>query len=248
MYYDNLFSLGPLTGTNSSDDNPASRIGDGSINLNYALTSGTNIVSGEVEVTLTSGQAPQALVLALGVVVSGHRFILESEDVGGGNNATVLDFTVSGNQSRFIQDITPATTARRVWRLTVSGTVSGLAQMEASELQLATKVTMPRTPQVSVRRSRVRQFTRLDVPGGQPFTKRDGPNLRRTQMTVIATSGSELDTLTTFVEAIEGGESFTLVDDLGDQYWAELPQGEVPFPDEAGVYALEWTFREVNRD
>lgn len=248
IYYGNLFSLGVLSGTEDTADNPVRRIADGSVNLRYTLTSTVaSRASGEVEVTLTTAAAPDALVLVSGGTVSGHRWILESEDVGGGNNATILDFTISAQVDRFVREISGAT-ARRVWRLTVSGVSGVTTNQEPYEIQLGTKHQLPRSPEVGVARERVRQFTRVPIPGGQPFVKRDGPRLRRTTYRLVVLSGSEVTAAEDFVDAVQGGQAFTIVDDQAAQYYAELLRQDIPFPDEAGVYRMEFMFQETRAD
>lgn len=248
IFYGNLFALGVLSGSMNSYTNPVRRVADGSINLSYQLTSGlvSGLVGGAVAVTLPVAMAPDAFVLPKGSTASGHQYVLESEDVGGGNNATVFDFTLSGATDRFVQEISGAT-PRRVWRLTVNG-VSGLDHMSAREMQLASLLEMPRSPEVSVTRTRVRQFTRLPIAGGQPFVKRDGPRLRQTRFSFVVVSGAELLGVEAFVDDIEGGESFTITDDLAQTYWAELLGTEQPFDDEAGVYRVGLAVREIRAD
>lgn len=246
IYYDNLFSIGTLSGEHSTTDNPVRQVGDGSINLDYQVTSGTT-PTGFFQVTLPTAQAPDALVFARAELVSGHRIILESEDVGGGNNATILDFTLTSGVDRLVSGITGAT-ARRVWRLTISGVQAGLSQAQVHEAMLATKLELPRSPIVGVERARMRQFTRVPVPGGQPFVKRDGPRLRRTGYTFALTSGTQVSDVETFVDAVDGGQAFFLVDDLQQSYFAELLGTDVGFDDQAGEFGLQLTFLEVRAD
>lgn len=245
VYYDNLFSEGTLSGSNSTASNPVRQVADGSINLDYQVTSGVT-PSGEFQVTLGAARAPEALVLARGEVLSGMRFILESEDADGSNNATVLDFTLQADTDRFASGISGAT-ARRVWRLTISG-LSGQAQAQAHEIMLAEQLTLSRSPLLGVDRTRVRQFTRIPVPGGQPFVKRDGPRLRRTAYQFILSSGSQVTDVEDFVDAVEGGQAFFLSDDLGQQYFAELLGSDVQFDDQAGEYGVSLAFLEVRAD
>lgn len=243
VYHSNAFSLGVLSGTHNADDNPVSRVADGSVNLAYDVST-LAVTSGIVQVTLTTAARPDALVLTRGAAISGARFVLESEDVGGGNNATELDFTPSGNTVPLVQTISGGT-ARRVWRLTVSG---GTPPVQLHEVQLATAYQLPRSPQVQVTRTKVRQFTRIPIAGGQPFVKHDGPNLRRTLCTFILISGTEVTEAEAFVNAVEGGQAFTLVDDRAETYWAELLGADVPFQDEAGVFTWSPLFQEVSAE
>ncbi len=245
LYYSNLFGQGTLSGSNASTTNPVLRVSDGSVGLDYTPTSGAT-PSGLVQVTLSVAASPDALVMPSGNALSGTRFILESEDVGGGNNATVLDFTLAADAGAFVQDL-GVPTARRVWRLTVSG-LAAQAQMTAREFMLAEKLTLPRSPSVGVGRVRVRQFGRMPIVGGEPFVIRNGPPLRRTQYDVVAISGAEVSGLEAFVDAVDGGEFFYLIDDRSESYFAELLNGEVPFSDEAGVFQLNWTFQEIRAD
>jgi len=240
IYWGNFFAEGALSGSTSTDANPGRRVGDGSINLPYEATSGSP-PSGVIQVTLSEAKAPDAFVLVLGDVTSGTRFTLESEDLGGGNNATILDFTLTADTDRFVQTITGAT-ARAVWRLTV---VSGAAQASFRELQLASAQQLPRSPEVGIDRTRVRQFTRIPIPGGQPFVKREGPRLRRTLYSFVAISGLEVSGLERFADGVEGGDAFTLVDDLAAQYWSELVESDVGFPDQAGVFTMQLGFQEI---
>lgn len=241
-YYGNLFSLGTLSGSNSTSSNSVARIADGSISLDYQLTSGLT-PSGDIQVTLSTAQTASALTVPSGLAVSGHRFILESEDVGGGNNATILDFTLSSTSGTFVREFSGAT-ARKVWRLTVSGTLSG-SQFTTREVTLSDKLQFPRSPAVGVPRSSVRQFSRINIPGGQPFVKRDGPKLKRTAYTFVVLSGAERDSIDTWIEGIEGGEAFYFIDDEAGEYWAEVPDPPIPFQDEAGVHNLIMTFQEI---
>lgn len=243
-YHSNLFSSpGTLSGTHDASDNPAERVADGSVNLAYNAST-VAVTSGIVQVTLTTAARPDALVLARAGAISGARFILESEDVGGGNNATELDFTPASNTVPVVQTISGGT-ARQVWRLTVSG---GAPPVQLHEAQLATQYQLPRSPDLLVRRTKVRQFTRIAVAGGQPFVKRNGPGLRRTLCTFVLISGAEVTAAEAFVDAVEGGQAFTLVDDRAETYWAELLEAAVPFDDTAGVFTVSLTFQEISAE
>lgn len=247
IYHSNLYALGTLSGALDTDLNPVERVADGSVNLSYEAATSA-VASGEIQVTLVTAARPNALTLPRvdpGSAAS-VRFILESEDVGGGNNATELDFVVSDFSAPTVQAI-GAGTARRVWRLTVSG-AAGFGPVDVYEAQLATKYEFPRRPIVPVDRARVRQHTRFSIAGGQPFVKRDGPTLRRTLYTTMLTSGSQISGAEAFVDAVDGGQSFTLVDDRAETYWAEMLGSEIPFQDEAGVYTWSPLFQEVNAE
>jgi hypothetical protein len=243
-YHSNLFALGTLSGTYDSVTNPVRRIADGSINLPYTLASGAT-PTGQVLVTLTSAQLPEALAVPYSpATMSGLRFILESGPAAGGPWTTVLDVT-QGDVDRFVEEFT--TSGQVAWRLTVSGT-PGLPSFRPHEVMLAFKVEFPRTPQVGVARTRVRQYTRLPIPGGQPFVKRDGPRLRRTRYVCVAVSGSEVASMEELADALEGGQAFYFVDDLAQEYFAEMPEAEINFEDAAGVYTIQPVVLEVRAD
>lgn len=247
IYHSNSFALGTLSGERDTNLNPVERVADGSVNLPYEAAT-TTIVSSAIQVTLPTADRPD--VLALARVDPGSaasvRFILESEDVGGGNNATELDFTVSGFASPTVQTI-PGGTARRVWRLTVSG-IDGFGPVDVYEMQLATQYQIPRSHEVLVDRARIRQYTRVPIAGGQPFVKRDGPTLRRSLYTVVLVSGAQVSGAEALVDALDGGQSFTFTDDRSETYWAELLGQETPLPDEAGIYRWSPLFQEVNAE
>lgn len=247
IYYGNLFAEGTLSGGQDTTTNPVRRVADGSVNLDYSIMSGGAVTSGWVAVAMGSGVVPDALVFPKCSIVSGHMFSLESEDLDQSNRTTVLSYTASGTLDRLVLHLSGGETPRRVWRLWVSG-VSGLDAMTAREVQLATRLQFPRSVEVGVGRTLVRQFTRLPIPGGQPYTKRDGPALRRTRWTFSIISGSEVSGMQTWVRAVEGGSSFTVTDDLGDTYWSELLGPDQPFSDRAGVYGVDMTIQEVRAD
>ena len=244
VYHSNLFSSpGTLSGTHDANDNLVGRVADGSVNLAYDAST-VAITSGVMQVILTTAARPDALVLARAGAISGARFILESEDVGGGNNATELDFVPANNTVPLVQTISGGT-ARQVWRLTVSG---GTPPVQLYEAQLATQYQVPRSPELQVTRTRVRQFTRVPVAGGQPFVKRNGPGLRRTLCTFVLISGTEVTEAEAFVDAVEGGQAFTLVDDRAETYWAELLESDVAFNDNAGIFTVSLTFQEISAE
>lgn len=243
VYFANLFSEGVVSGSRDTTTNQARRVGDGSINLEYTATSGA-VPSGAFAVTMPTAVLPDSFVLASGVAPSGTLFILESEDADGSNNAAVVSATTAAQVESFAYDIPQGATPRRRWRVVVSG-VSGAAQLVVNEFMLATKFTFPRSPEVGVSRTRVRQFGRLAIPGGAPFVKREGGNLRRLSADFVVISGTELDSYHGFITEVEGGQAFYLTDDLGSSYWAELMGREQPQQDQAGVHRARLTFQEI---
>jgi hypothetical protein len=112
-------------------------------------------------------------------------------------------------------------------------------------MSLSNKFQFPRSPEVGVNRVKVRQFSRIHIPGGQPFVKKDGPVLKRTGYQLVAISGAEVDSINTWIDGVAGGESFYFKDDLASEYWAEVPEPPFPFQDEAGVDRLSVTVQEV---
>ncbi len=252
VYYDNLLLSGTLSGSEQSTDNPVRQVADGSINLGYTHTSDVSPTahSGSVYLTLTSPQEPATFILPRCELHSGMTLKLQSmDDVAETNLATVLTQEVSGELAFYKADLPGGGTPRAVWRILISG-ASGLVPAKVHEAQLAvTKTQFARSPQVEVARTRVRQFTRLAVPGGQPFVKRDGPRLRRTAYNFILISGVEADALRDFVDAVEGGEAFTFEDDQSACYWAELLGNDIPENDSAGVSSwAQLTFQEIKVD
>lgn len=244
-YHSNLFALGTLSGSHDSVTNPVRRIADGSINLPYTLASGAT-PTGQVLVVLSSAQLPEALAVPYAPSsISGFRFILESGPAAVGPWSTVLDATIAADTDRFVEEFT--TSAQLAWRLTVSG-MPGMAQFRPHEVMLSFKAEFPRPVQLGVARARVRQYTRLPIPGGQPFVKRDGPPLRRTRYVVVAVSGAEVQVLEDLVDALEGGQAFYFVDDLAHEYFAEMPEPEVPFDDSSGIYTVNPFILEVRAD
>jgi len=241
FYHSNLFALGTLTGTASGTFNPLRRIADGDIGLPYNFTTGDPPI-GSAELTLSGAALPVALVMVRMEQVSGYRLILESEDVGGGNNVTVIDDTLSDVFSA-VYPIS-GSSARRVWRLTLSG-VSGLAVARVYESMLASTYTFPRPVEVGVSRTRIRQCNRIDIPGGQPFTQQMGPMLRQNDYSFFAISGSEIDALEEFILAIDDGGSVYHEDDLGAAFWAEVFAKDLQLDDQAGVFGVQMTAREV---
>lgn len=246
FYYNDRFKLGTLSGSLDTNINPVERAADADMGMYYVATSGTP-PSGVVQVTLPSDALPHSLVIAKAAALSGYRLILESEDVGGGNNAVRVDETTGSGTSAVYAVSGGGGSARRVWRLTMSGT-SGLSPLWLYEAMLADLQLMPRSNAVGVERTRVRQFTRTPIPGGTPFVKRDGPRLRRTGYSFTVVSGSEVAGLEQFVDGIDGGEFFFHVDDRGEQYMAELLNPGQVFDDEAGVFSVRMSVQEVESD
>ncbi len=246
FYYNDRFRLGTLSGQTDSDTNPVERVADGDVGLYYVATSGAPPV-GIIQVTLPTDDMPHSLVVSKATTLSGLNLKLESEDVGGGNNAVRVNETVTSGVTSVVYAISGGSDARQVWRLTISGvTTSG--QLNVYEAMLADLQLMPRSNEVGVQRTRVRQFTRIAVPGGAPFTKRDGPRLRRTAYSFTVKDGAEVQALEAFVDGIEGGEFFFHVDDRGERYVAELASPGQVFSDAAGVYSVNMTVQEVETD
>jgi hypothetical protein len=245
VHYGNLLaSGGTLSGTESTDDNQVDRVADGSINLLYQAVSGLTD-AGTVTNTLDAAFQADSLSICDATGLSGYIVTVESEDVGGGNN--VVHLTTSAQSNQVLEVLTGVTTDRRVWRVTFSG-AAATELAKVAEVQLGQRQAFPRSPSLGVTRTRMRQFNRTEIPGGQPFVLRMGPLLRQSVYTFVAVSGSEVSGLETFVEAIDGGDMFTLEDDLGQSYCAELLGRAVDFADSAGIYTQSWTFREVKVD
>jgi hypothetical protein len=257
VYYNNLLLSGTLTGSNSTSANPVRLVDDGSINVAYALTSATTLQSGHVRVALTSAQAPAALSLPKCEIPSGYTLKLQSmtDPVTEAGLVTVVSATFTTMTRFFLVPITGAAVSLH-WRVMLSG-VSGLVPAQTHEVQLAQVAAIIGSVQLGVDRGHVLQKTRIPVPGGQPFVRRDGPKLDRTGYVLIAASGAyaaavsglaDQAVLQAFIEAVEGGDAFTLTDDLNRSYWAELLDGEVMERDDAGVSAWRLTFQEIQVD
>ncbi len=250
FYYNDRFRLGPLSGSTMADDNPVARIADGDVGLYYLVTSGDPPV-GVLQLTMPSGDpvGPTHLVIGKASNLNGYRLTLVSEDVDGGNqNNRVLVDLATDTYNYVVEVIGPAWSPRSVWRLTISGLTSGMEPAKLYEAMLADEQEMPRSNEVGVERTRVRQFTRIPVPGGTPFTKRDGPRLRRTGYSFKVLDGAEVAAMEAFVDAIEGGEFFFHIDDRAEQYMAELAGPGQVFSDTAGVYSINMTVQEVESD
>lgn len=251
FYHSDRLRLGTLSGQFSSVTNPVRRIADGSITLSYIATSGAT-PTGTFETRITSGQGsaenPTHFVIARGTPsVSGYRVIVTSEDLDGTNSATRLDVTLTSGVTYTVQALSGGV-ARRVWRVLLSGTGSTIPPLRLFEAMLADEYQPARQHQVGVRRQRVRQFTRIELPGTQAFVKRDGPRLLATSYALILVSGSEIDGLHTFLDAIEGGEPVFHTDDLGQNYFAEVMGTGPEEEDEAGVYSLDLQVQEIGVD
>lgn len=250
IYYGNLLLSGTLSGTAEDTSNVARKVRDGSINLPYTVTADVlTIQSGSITLELTSPAAPDAFVLPKCALLSGHTVLLQSmDDLAETNLATLVTLNLTSATEFILEELTTPT-PRAVWRLLISGAQSLDAQARVHEWQLALeKLTLPRSPQVGVGRERVRQFTRLPVPGGQPFVKRDGPRLRRTTYDLVVLSGTEVDSMRDFADAVDGGQAFTLTDDLGSSYWAELSAENFAEDDQAGASRVRLQFQEIRTE
>ena len=238
---------GVLSGSLQSTDNPVRKVADGSVNLGYTVSEDIDATthSGSITLTLTVADQPVAFALPRCDLASGTTLLLQSmDDLAETNLATIVSATTTSGVEFFKEEITPGTD-RAVWRLIISG-ASGLEPAKIHEAQLAlTRMQFGRAHQMGVDRTRVRQYTRIPVPGGQPFVKRDGPRLRKTGYSFTLISGAENQPVRDFVDAVEGGEAFTIQDDLGACYWAELLGAEVPERDDAGVSSWGLVFQEI---
>lgn len=249
LHFGNLFSDGTLVSSEDATTNPVRRIADGSINLDYfvgVISGGANMEV--VQVTLPTAARAVALVINQAAIPVGTSLVVESFDIGGGNLVKHLDETGAG--ATFITTLSGVVADRQEWRLTISGAGvgSGVSAWRAAEIQLTTGRLEVERPQVGVGRVRVRQFGRLEVPHGQPFVRRRGPRLRRMSYSFQLIDGSQVTDMEDFVDAVEGGQAFGLVDDEGSRMWAELLGGGIGFDDQAGVRAAQFTFQEIRRD
>lgn len=248
FYYGSLLLSGTISGTAATTDNPIRKLRDGSINLPYEVTADVaSIQSGSVTIQMTTARTTDAFILPKCGLLSGHWLHLESmDDLAETNLASVIPSFEITEPTDFLLSGIAGATARKVWRLTITGDQALDAQALVHELQLPIKYQLPDSPQVGVDRTRVRQFTRIPVPGGQPFVKRDGPLLRQTSYQFILASGSDIDGVRNLATALEGGDAFTHTDDLAASYWAELLGNAVAEADEAGVSSVALTVQEVN--
>lgn len=245
FYYNDRFRLGVLSGSESTTLNPVRRVADGSITLPYAATSGVT-PSGIVLVTLASADDPTHFIVARASILSGYTFKLEKEDVGGGNNETVLNETLTSGINAILT-ISGSATKRKVWRLTVMA-ASGATPIKIFEMGLMDKELMPRSNEVGVTRTDMLQFTRTEIPGSEPFTVGDGPSRIRTNYSFVVISGAEVTGVRNFILGVSRGEHFMHTDDLGRSYWSEMPGKDVPMNDEAGLYRWSVTVQEVATD
>lgn len=249
FYHNDRLRLGTLSGQHNAVNNPVRRVADGSITLPYLATSGTT-PTGAIETRIASGfadpQNPTHLVIPrAAATLSGYRILVHSEDLDGSNQDVRLDVTSTSGESAVYT--LSGGTARRVWRITFSG-VSGQALLQTYEIMLADEYQAARPPLVGVDRIRGRQYTRIPIQGSQAFVKREGPRLRRTRYTIPLISGTEIDGLRSFIDSIEGGNPFFHIDDLGDQYFAEMMGEGADEADEAGVYEVDITVQEIKVD
>lgn len=248
VYFGNLMLSGTLTGSNESTSNPVREVADGSINLGYILTEDVSptLHSGSATVEMGVARVPTTLVLPKCLLQSGMTLrLFGADDTAGTNQTNPVTQLFTAETRFFLAELPSGSAAKKVWTLSVSG-VSGLVPAQTHEIQLASsRSEFDRPPQVGVTRVRVLQYTRIAVPGGQPFVKREGPRLRRTEFTFLLTSGAEIDEVHAFVDGVDGGGAFTLTDDLGQSYWAELLGNDVGETDEAGVFTWRPTFQEI---
>ena len=248
VYFGNLFADGSLVSSESADTNPVRRIADGSINLNYLLGTFSGGDNWDViQVSLPTAARASALTVNRADIPSGTQFIVDSFDTGGGNRVTHADFTTSADAIGLVQVLTGVVSDRQEWRLTVSGS-AGPEAWKVAEVQLTSGLLTMQRPQVGVGRTRLRQFGRFPVPNGQPFVRRRGPRLRQLRYSFLLVSGAQVTDSEAFIDAVEGGQAFTLVDDTGSQLWAELMGEQSAFDDQAGVNGLELLFQEIRRD
>jgi len=247
IYYHNLLALGVLSGTNTDEAYPVRRVADADLTLPWPIISGVGaqpgVISGEATVTLASGATRDSFVLAEGAGLSGFTIRVYSHDVDGGNLALHGDFPRASDLP-FVSGLSGVTTPRRVWAVAVSGSTSGLAIPSISEMMLATRLDFPRRPQIGVNRATIHQASRIEIPGGAPFKFRLGDQLHRVDYSMIVEE-SALSGFETFLDVNDGGEFFWFADDLGDEYWAEVPTAEHTFDDQAGVYLFQLLVQEV---
>lgn len=250
FYHGNYLLSGTVTGSNDSAANPVRKVHDGSINLPYVFSVDVDPTtqSGQVTVDLTTRELPAALSLPKCALLSGHTVKLQSmTNTAGDGTVDVITSGLTAPQNFLLAEL-PVASGNFVWRVVISG-ASGLVTPKVNEVQLAsTKTQLPRSPEVAVSREHVRQFTRMPVPGGQPFVKRDGPMLRLVRYQFRSVQGTETNALRSFVQDIEGGSAFTMTSDLEESYWAELLAPTVPEEDEAGVSQWTLTPQEIKVD
>lgn len=247
IYYHNLLGLGVLSGTNTDEAYPVRRVADADLTLPWPVISGTGIVSGfvtgEVSVTLASGATRDSFVLVKSTGLSGFVLRVFSENVGGGSSAQHGTFAL-GSDTPFAAALSGVSTARRVWRVTISGATSGLSIPSISEMMLATRLDFPRRPIVGVNRTSIWQASRIEIPGGAPFRFRMGNQLRRAEYT-LNVEQDLISGFETFLDVNDGGEFFWFADDRDASYWAETPITEHGFDDQAGVFLFKILVQEV---
>ena len=245
IYYNNRFSTAAeLSGTESSSSNPVRRVGDGDRTLKYYLfgSPGTP-VSGTVHATLPIATLPTHFVQARATTVSGYTVKVFSSDVGGGNEAQHLETVLSGSDS-FVESLSGVSIPRRVWWVEYGTDDSGLGACNLYELMLADQLELPRA-QVGVARTLQQNFQQMQIPGAASFKLRLGDDYRVVAYSYSLVSGTELDSMETFLQVNDGGEPFWLIDDHGAGYWAELQASSHNFDDQAGVSMFSLAINEI---
>lgn len=261
VYHGNLLASGSFGVKGQSNnaafdpidsDNPVARVIDGSVLLPHTpsgeLYAGGALRSVTYQSVVTSNYSPDVLAYFGTHGADAWSFaVLQSSDFSASATTTRLSVATPGPLSGLaIYSLNDSHhNSRFNWMVNWVG-LAAWGVSVPNEMWLAKAWTMPRSPEVGVERTRSRQFARLPIPNGQPFVKRYGPALRVTSYESILLSGSEIDAFNAMLTDIEGGEIFPFTDDLGDSYLAELVGPAVVEPDEAGVYAVSLTFREVN--
>lgn len=245
IYYGNLYTEGTLSGSSSDDANPVRRVGDSDRTLKYTLLDsvGPDVTSGRVDVTLGSAATRDYLVMARGAALSGWTLNVQSEDIGGGNNASHGSQAMVDDSS-FVLALSGTSTSRRVWR-TELVSVSGITSSpDLYEIMLAKRFVFPQPPVVGVGRYRIQNYQRLDIPGGAPFKLRLGEDYQQLdyQLTIPQTEASGLDS---FLQENDGGEPFWFTSDKSESFWAEMVEPQISFDDQAGVYTVVLKIREI---
>lgn len=246
IYYGNALLSGTLSGTNDTAATPLRRVRDGSITLPYPLAvSGAGARTEAVTLTSVSAIQPDTLVIPKCSLSSGAVLRVYMASAAGGADVNYLvSATLPADTTSYMVDL-GATSGNKHWTVDITvGAAQPLVQT-VNEIALARKYTLPRSPSVDVRRTRVRQFERTPLPGDQPFTRRQGPVLRRVEYDFIVVSGAELNKLNTLAAGLEGGSAFNFTDDIAETYWAELVQGDITQGDTAGVYGVSLAFQEI---
>jgi hypothetical protein len=193
---------------------------------------------------MSSGVLPEHFVQARATAVSGFTVKVFSSDVGGGNQAQHMERVLSGDDS-FSETLSGADTLRRCWWVEYGAAVSGLGACNLYELMLADKLTLPKSPEIGVARTRQQNYQQMAVPGAASFKLRLGEDYRKVAYSFQLVSGAEVTAVETFLQVNDGGEPFWMVDDLGSSYWAELQASSHAFDDQAGVYAFNVAISEV---